>query len=199
MKCNLRSAANNKFVCADDQVLAVDHNGKPIPGSRVLVPNRDNPGLWETFYPENVEYSPADLQNLANLLAPYLPQPAPTPPGPTPNPPPNGHTTVPGEVPYEVYATGQYNLATKVGCCSFTEECARRLHAIDPGWGHVRKTSGQESCARTTQSDLHAVDAVFNKNIPECRDIIVSSGVPGAAPGWNITGTPPASLWMAPL
>jgi hypothetical protein len=102
-------------------------------------------------------------------------------------------------VPFEVYATGNYNLATKLGCCAFTEECARRLHAIDPNWGHVKKTSGQESCARTTQPELHAVDAVFHKGIPEARDIITSSGVPGAAPAWNLTGTPPASLWFAPV
>jgi hypothetical protein len=184
MKVNITSEANNQFVCADDNV---------VPGMRVLAANRPSAGIWETFYLGGIEYTTAELQSLAAQLQPYLvttPTPGPTPPTPGP--------FDPAQVPYQVAATGLYNLATKDGCCAFTEECARRLHAGDPGWGHIKKNPGQEQCAGT-QPTPHAVDAVFNKNIPEARDIIVSSGVPGAAPGWNITGTPTADLWVAPV
>lgn len=60
MKIALRSMANGKLVCAED-------NGK-----QPLIANRDNPGAWETFEVIVLEGD------------------GPTPPGPNPQPPSDG-------------------------------------------------------------------------------------------------------------
>src|SRR5262245_34263974 len=182
MKFYLVSASNDKFVCADDNLMS---------GVRVLAANRDNAGLWETYYAVAVEYSKEELQALAIQLKPYLNIPNG---GGGTEPPSND----PSKVPFNVYGSGTYDLTKQSNCCLFTEECARRLHAMDPGWGLIKKHPGQEQC-NAQQQFPHAIDAVWNKITNQAYDIIVNNSAPGAAPAWNLTGTPtnPAD-WFAP-
>jgi hypothetical protein len=115
----------------------------------------------------------------------------PAPPEP---PPVTGNT--PLEIINAVYATGQYNLATKSGCGTFTEECCRQLGALwgSPPWGHVAKSAGQN------QYNAHAVDAVMSLYGADhgIWDIITSSVSTSAKPAFNRAGDSNPEIWRPP-
>jgi hypothetical protein len=110
------------------------------------------------------------------------PTPEPEPPQPDPGP------TDPLERINAIYATGQYDLATKSGCGMFTEAVAQDFHAFyfDRGqmWGHIKKTGAQN------QYNGHAVDAVQNLYGEDNGkwDIIVASVSSSAHPAFNEAG-----------
>jgi hypothetical protein len=114
---------------------------------------------------------------------------------PPPEPPPVTGST-PLEVINAVYATGQYNLATKTGCGMFTEECCRQLGALwgSPPWGHVAKSAGQN------QYNAHAVDAVMSLYGSDhgIWDIITSSVSTSAKPAFNRAGDSNPEIWRPP-
>jgi len=118
----------------------------------------------------------------------------PAPPEPPEPPPVTGST--PLEVINAVYATGQYNLATKTGCGMFTEECCRQLGALwgSPPWGHVAKSAGQN------QYNAHAVDAVMSLYGSDhgIWDIITSSVSTSAKPAFNRAGDSNPEIWRPP-
>ena len=91
-----------------------------------------------------------------------------------------------------VYASGQYNLATKTGCGTFTEACCTSL-ALNLGtqWGHVAKSPGQN------QYNNHAVDAVHCLFGEYCGiwDIITSSVSSSAKPAFNDAGSVNPEIW----
>lgn len=123
-------------------------------------------------------------------------QDLPAPPEPPEPPPVTGGT--PLEIINGVYASGNYNLATKTGCGQFTEEVARQLAAaFGPMWGHVAKAPGQN------QYNAHAVDAVHSLagNDHGIWDIITSSVSSSAKPAFNRAGDSEPELWRptAPL
>lgn len=109
-----------------------------------------------------------------------------------PEPPPVTGST-PLEVINAVYATGQFNLATKPGCGQFTEECARQLAALwgGPPWGHVAKGGAQN------MYNNHAVDAVHSLYGPDhgIWDIITSSVSTSARPAFNRAGDSNPEIW----
>jgi hypothetical protein len=112
---------------------------------------------------------------------------------PPPQPPPVGST--PLEIINGVYASGSYNLATKPGCGTFTEEVARQLAAaFGPMWGHVAKTPGQN------QYNAHAVDAVHSLAGTDhgIWDIITSSVSSSAKPAFNRAGDSEPEIWRPP-
>jgi hypothetical protein len=112
-----------------------------------------------------------------------------------PIPPPNPNPSSPLEVINGVYATGQFNLATHVGCGQFTEECCRQLAtAFGAVWGHVAKSPGQN------QYNAHAVDAVMSLAGSDhgIWDIIVSSVSSSARPAFNRAGDSKPELWRPP-
>jgi len=117
----------------------------------------------------------------------------PAPPEP---PPPNPNPSTPLEVINGVYASGNYNLATKTGCGTFTEECCRQLGALwgSPPWGHVAKAPGQN------QYNAHAVDAVMSLYGSDhgIWDIITSSVSSSARPAFNRAGDSEPELWRPP-
>ena len=118
----------------------------------------------------------------------------PAPPEP-PIPPPTPTPTSPLEVINGVYASGNYNLATHVGCGQFTEECCRQLAAaFGAVWGHVAKSPGQN------QYNNHAVDAVMSLAGSDhgIWDIIVSSVSSSARPAFNRAGDSKPELWRPP-
>jgi hypothetical protein len=112
-----------------------------------------------------------------------------------PEPPPVTGST-PLEIINSVYATGQYNLATKTGCGMFTEECCRQLAAAygTPPWGHVAKSAGQN------QFNAHAVDAVhcLYGGDHGIWDIITSSVSSSARPAFNRAGDSNPEIWRPP-
>lgn len=115
----------------------------------------------------------------------------PAPPEP---PPVTGGS--PLEIINSVYATGSYNLATKPGCGTFTEECCRQLAAAygTPPWGHVAKSAGQN------QYNAHAVDAVhcLYGGDHGIWDIITSSVSSSAKPAFNRAGDSNPEIWRPP-
>jgi len=121
----------------------------------------------------------------------------PAPPEPPIPPPVTGGT--PLEIINGVYASGNYNLASKTGCGTFTEECCRQLSVAFPAslWGHVAKSPGQN------QYQNHAVDAVMSLagNDNGIWDIITSSVSSSARPAFNRAGDSKPDLWRpnAPL
>jgi hypothetical protein len=128
-------------------------------------------------------YLQCDDFTMADLPAP------PEPPGPPTNP------SSPLEVINGVYATGQFNLATHVGCGQFTEECCRQLAAaFGAVWGHVAKSPGQN------QYNNHAVDAVMSLAGSDhgIWDIITSSVSSSARPAFNRAGDSKPELWRPP-
>ena len=117
----------------------------------------------------------------------------PAPPEPPVPPPISGST--PLEIINAVYATGQYNLATKPGCGTFTEECCRQLAtAFGSMWGHVAKSPGQN------QYNNHAVDALYALYGPDVGvwDIITSSVSSSAKPAFNDAGEGEPEEWRPP-
>lgn len=118
-----------------------------------------------------------------------LPAPPEPPTPPTPNP------STPLEVINAVYATGQFNLATKPGCGTFTEECCRQLAAaFGSQWGHVAKSPGQN------QYNNHAVDALYALYGSDAGvwDIITSSVSTSAKPAFNDAGPGNPEEWRPP-
>lgn len=83
---------------------------------------------------------------------------------------------------------------SKASCGQFTERCARRLYAIDPGWGLLSKSPGENNWKG------HAVDAVCHKPELQVVDIIGSSGSGRpTSPTWNHQSRRPKNLWMQPI
>lgn len=112
-----------------------------------------------------------------------------------PEPPTPPTASTPLELINGVYATGQFNLATKTGCGAFTEECCRQLAAtFGAQWGHVAKAPGQN------QYQNHAVDAVMALAGSDhgIWDIIVSSVSSSARPAFNRAGDSKPDLWRPP-
>lgn len=112
------------------------------------------------------------------------------PPPEPPVPPPTG--SEPLDIINGVYASGNYNLATKTGCGAFTEECCRQLvTAFGPQWGHVAKSPGQN------QYNNHAVDAIMALFGNDCGiwDIITSSVSSSARPAFNDAGAVNPEIW----
>lgn len=134
-------------------------------------------------YSDDRAYLQCDDFHMADLPAP-----------PEPPTPPAGST--PLEIINGVYATGAYNLATKQGCGTFTEECCRQLGAAygTPPWGHVGKAAGQN------QYNAHAVDAVMALYGSDhgIWDIITSSVSSSARPAFNRAGDSNPELWRPP-
>lgn len=111
-----------------------------------------------------------------------------------PEPPPVTGST-PLEIINGIYASGNYNLATKPGCGQFTEEVARQLAAaFGPMWGHVAKGGAQN------QYNSHAVDAVHSLAGHDhgIWDIITSSVSSSAKPAFNRAGDSEPELWRPP-
>lgn len=107
-----------------------------------------------------------------------------------PVPPPTG--SEPLDYINAVYATGQYNLATKTGCGTFTEACCTSLAtSLGPQWGHVAKSPGQN------QYNNHAVDALSCLFGEYCGiwDIIFSSVSSDAKPVFNDAGEVHPEEW----
>lgn len=131
------------------------------------------------------------LDDVHLVVLPEAPPPEPPPIDPgTPSP------STPLEVINGVYATGQFNLATKTGCGQFTEECCRQLAALwgGPPWGHVAKAAGQN------QYNAHAVDAVHSLYGSDhgIWDIITSSVSTSARPAFNRAGDSNPEIWRPP-
>lgn len=123
--------------------------------------------------------------------------PTPTPPDPGPGPtPPQPIATDPEGIINEVYATGQYDLATHDGCGQFTEACCTELHTRHSSmWGHIKKTGGQN------QYNGHAVDAVYllAGEGAGVYDIIHDSVSPNASPAYNWKDPGDPNLWYYPV
>jgi hypothetical protein len=124
-----------------------------------------------------------------HLKESYVPPPQPEPEPPTPLPP---GSQEPLDYINSVYATGNYNLATHVGCGTFTEECCRVLaHNLGAQWGHVGKRPGQN------QYNNHAVDALMCLfgEYTGIWDIIISSVSSSAKPAFNDAGDVNPEIW----
>ena len=117
----------------------------------------------------------------------------PAPPEQPPPPPVTGST--PLEIIQGVHNSGNYNLATKPGCGTFTEECCRQLAAaFGPQWGHVAKSPGQN------QYNNHAIDALYALYGSDAGvwDIITSSVSTSAKPAFNDAGEGNPEEWRPP-
>lgn len=107
-----------------------------------------------------------------------------------------------------VYATGQFNLATKAGCGQFTEACATALHEHNStAWGHLQKFPPQNhypDVPYVPGGKVHAVDAVMllvaapDGTAAGIYDIIVDSESVNAHPACNFSGGPNPLLWYYP-
>jgi hypothetical protein len=159
-------------------VLEISHSGCLDFSNRgLIVPNESGPAHFVL-----------DDVHLVTASAPPLP---PIPERPDPNADPlaiiNG-----------VWATGQYELATKEGCGRFTEACCTELHARQSlQWGHIAKKEGQN------QYNGHAVDALYllhpaGSTTVGVYDIIHDSESSNASPcfNWKDAGDP--ALWYYP-
>jgi hypothetical protein len=130
-------------------------------------------------------YLQCDDFTLADIpAAPPIPEP------PTPQPPPGPGDDVVNHLDRinAWYATGAYDLSTKSGCGTFTEQVAldfARFYADrNQRWGHIKKTGAQN------QYNGHAVDAIQNLYGDQDGkwDIIVSSVSASAHPAFNDAG-----------
>lgn len=92
----------------------------------------------------------------------------------------------------------QFDLRTHEGVCAYTNTAARRLHVMDPEFGHLRKDPGQNGCEGVF--GRHAVDAVLYRAAGKTVDLVVDAGGPNARPSWRVNegDNYPASRWFAP-
>jgi hypothetical protein len=122
-----------------------------------------------------------------------LPAPTPTP---TPPPPPRPLTESndPETIINAIFASRAHNLATKEGCGRFTEACCAALHAVNPKWGHIKKTGAQN------QFNGHAVDAIqlLEGAGNGIFDIIFDSESPNAKSQFIRKGDPAPALFLRP-
>jgi hypothetical protein len=119
----------------------------------------------------------------------------PSPPEPEPPPDPS---LDPFAIINAVYHQGDFDLATKEGCGTFTEAACTALHEQHAeDWGHIKKEPAQN------QWNGHAVDAIMLRatagtTTPGIYDIILSTESPEAAPAWSYKGPPDFALWYYP-
>ena len=180
------------------------------PGQVIIVPNSIPSGHGSELTIEHADYQPLRVRGFLMLegvtarlqVDDYRLTPVPVaPPTPEPPQPPSGQPNPnanPMDIINSVYAATHPNLATKVGCGTFTENCCEALHnQMHPAWGHVKKTGAQN------QYNGHAVDAVMllvpsGSTQPGIYDIITSSESADAKPAFNYAGPPDNSLWLYP-
>lgn len=92
---------------------------------------------------------------------------------------------------------------TREDAGEFTERAVLALAAVDPGWGHIRKSPGQ------TQHNGHAEDAVLYRPTMEAVDILSMAGARSLAADHADFGKPAkvdwsvvdsgGQAWMAPI
>ena len=98
----------------------------------------------------------------------------------------------PADIIEAVYHAGEYDLSTKEGCGTFTEDCCIALHENHSEmWGHIMKNPGQN------QWNGHAVDAVMLLAGEDCGiyDIIFDTESANAHPQYVWKGPPEPELW----
>jgi hypothetical protein len=87
-----------------------------------------------------------------------------------------------------------HDLTTKEGCGRFTEACCAALHAVNPLWGHIKKSGAQN------QFNGHAVDAIqlLAGEGNGIFDIIFDSESPSAKAQFIRKGDPEPALFLRP-
>jgi len=154
----------------------------------------------------DLHYFPNGLAGLLVDDCTLTKKPAPCP-DPSPIPPPTPLPTDPVGIIQRVYATGQYNLATKAGCGQFTEACCAALHTQHSSWWmHIRKFPPQNHYPEVPYvpgGPVHAVDAIqllqaTADTAAAIYDIVLDSESPNAGPAFNSKGTPDPNLAYYP-
>jgi len=134
-------------------------------------------------------------------------KPAP-PPTPIPVPPQPPLPKDPFGIIQAVYASGHYDLSTKGGCGTFTEDCVTALHTTHSDkWGHIQKFPPQNHWPEQPYvpgGKVHAVDAIMLLvNAPDgtkaaIYDIILESESSIAEPAFNLKDAVNPPLWYYP-
>lgn len=98
------------------------------------------------------------------------------------------------EIVNQVFARGGWTLSSKEGAGAFCEAVVSALHAVDPEWGHLKKSGAQN------QFNGHAVDAALYRATGNTADFIYAAGDADARPSWGVNEDDhyPASSWVAP-
>jgi hypothetical protein len=170
-------------------------SGTPGQGSTLRV-SRDG---FSPFEARGILVSP-DAGDAQFILDDIRLQPTPQPvviPGPIPDPIPDQFPTTskdPETIINAIFASRAHNLATKEGCGRFTEACCAALHAVNPKWGHIKKTGAQN------QFNGHAVDAIqlLEGEGNGIFDIIFDSESPNAKAQFIRKGNPDLTLFFFP-
>jgi hypothetical protein len=162
-----------------------------------LVPHRYDGGEQDTGLCDLCQQG--RVSDLHDPIGPVVPEDRPSP-GTTPD-----HARVivalAAEFPH-LLASGR-NTRAHVG--EFTERAALRLHAIDPDWGLLSKSPGEN------QWNGHGVDSLIYKATQQVVDILSSAGAAddhertpeqrneAARPTWIHQPKRPNNNWMAPV
>lgn len=176
-------------------------SGTPVQGATLKVSSEgftpsENRGVLVPADAGDAQFILDDIR-LVKAAPVQQPQPVGTPTQPqipTPGPIPTTSSKDPQTIINAIFASGAHSLATKEGCGKFTEACCAALHAVDPMWGHIRKSGAQN------QFNGHAVDAIqlLTGQTRGIYDIIFDSESPNAKPSFNRKGDPDAGLWFFP-
>jgi len=97
-----------------------------------------------------------------------------------------------------------WDFTTKDGLCSYCNACVYALYQVDPGFGHLTKSDGQNHCVDPDGRNC-ATDVALYKPTGQICDFIVSAGFGTPPPPNDVCWFPgemneyPASSWFAPV
>ena len=99
---------------------------------------------------------------------------------------------------------GSWDFTTKAGLCAYSHAVIVELHSVDPNWGHLVKSEGQNHCVDPLGRNV-AVDAALYKATGQIVDFIQGAGERPAGGGnevaWQVgpEGEYPLSSWLEPV